>query len=335
MPAVQTQFNAFHAAIKLDEDDEKETLQTKRDTLLRALKANLPSTAPKFTSFHQGSYSMHTGVVPLNGNFDIDIGIVFECERKAYPDPVVLKKIVRDALDTHGRTVNIRRPCVTVNYMTGDVTNYHVDLAIYAQRADGLLDLAKGKEHSATEHRVWETSDPEQLTKLICGRFSDDAERAQYRRCIRYMKRWRDYQFLKGGPLSIAITVAAYKWFQPKKAATGTYLDLEALLAFVEAMLAGVTHQSTDEGLHKRLSVALLVTPYGDLTAKMSKTQMETFLTALQNLRDALVKASNDPVPEDACKVLAGQFGSAFPIPEKADTAKAVRAPVVHTGNSA
>jgi len=218
MPAVQTQFNAFHAAIKLDEDDEKETLQTKRDTLLRALKANLPSTAPKFTSFHQGSYSMHTGVVPLNGNFDIDIGIIFECERKAYPDPVVLKKIVRDALDTHGRTVNIRRPCVTVNYMTGDVTNYHVDLAIYAQRADGLLDLAKGKEHSATEHRVWETSDPEQLTKLICGRFSDDAERAQYRRCIRYMKRWRDYQFLKGGPLSIAITVAAYKWFQPKKA---------------------------------------------------------------------------------------------------------------------
>jgi len=335
MPAVQTQFNAFHAAIKLDEDDEKETLQTKRDTLLRALKANLPSTAPKFTSFHQGSYSMHTGVVPLNGNFDIDIGIIFECERKAYPDPVVLKKIVRDALDTHGRTVNIRRPCVTVNYMTGDVTNYHVDLAIYAQRADGLLDLAKGKEHSATEHRVWETSDPEQLTKLICGRFSDDAERAQYRRCIRYMKRWRDYQFLKGGPLSIAITVAAYKWFQPKKAATGTYLDLEALLAFVEAMLAGVTYQSTDEGLHKRLSVALLVTPYGDLTAKMSKTQMETFLTALQNLRDALVKASNDPVPEDACKVLAGQFGSAFTIPEKADTAKAVRAPVVHTGNSA
>jgi hypothetical protein len=335
MPAVQTQFNAFHSAIKLDIDDEKATLQAKRDTLLRALDANLPKDAPAYTSFHQGSYSMHTGVVPLNGNYDIDVGIIFDCERSAYPDPVVLKKIVRDALDTHGRTVNIRRPCVTVNYMTGDVTNYHVDLAIYAQRSDGLLDLAKGKEHSATEHRIWETSNPKELTKLICGRFSDAAELAQYRRCIRYMKRWRDYQFLKGGPLSIAITVAAYRWFQPKKAATGTYLDLEALLAFVESMLAEATWQMHDEGPHKRLSVPLLVTPYGDLTAKMSKTQMESFLTALQNFRDALVKAYNDPVPEDACKVLAGQFGTAFPIPEKADTAKAVRAPVVHTGNSA
>ena len=85
------------------------------------------------------------------------------------------------------------------------------------------------------------------------------------------MKRWRDVQFLKGGPLSIAITVAAYKWFQPKKAVTGTYLDLEALLAFVDAMRAAVTWKTTDEGLHQRLGVELLVTPYGDLTAKMSK----------------------------------------------------------------
>ncbi len=335
MPAVQTQFNAFHDVIKLDMEDEKATLQTKRDTLLRALTANLPATAPSFTSFHQGSYSMHTGAVPLNGNYDIDVGIIFDCTRDAYPDPVALKKIVRDALDTHGRRVNIRRPCVTVNYMTGDVTNYHVDLAIYAKRSDGLLDLAKGKEHSQPEHRIWETTDPQLLTKLICGRFNDAGELAQYRRCIRYLKRWRDYQFLKGGPLSIAITVAAYKWFQPKRGVTGTYLDLEALLAFVTAMLSEVTWQSTDEGLHQRLSVPLLVTPYGDLTAKMSKAQMENFLGALENLQTALADALDDPVPEDACKLLAKQFGSAFPIPEKADTARAARAPVVHTGNSA
>jgi len=335
MPAVQTQFNAFHAAIKLDMDDEKATLQAKRDTLLRALDANLPDDAPAYTSFHQGSYSMHTGAVPLNGNYDIDVGIIFDIERSAYPDPVVLKKIVRDALDTHGRSVNIRRPCVTVNYMSGDVINYHVDLAIYAKRSDGLLDLAKGKEHSSEEHRVWETSDPQLLTTLIRGRFSDAGELAQYRRCIRYLKRWRDFQFLKGGPLSIAITVAAYKWFQPKKSTTGTFLDLEALLAFVEAMLAEVSWQITDEGLHKRLSVPLLVTSYGDLTAKMSKLRMESFLGALGKLQTALANALDDAVPEDACKLLAKQFGSAFPIPEKADTAKVARSPVVHTGNSA
>ena len=98
MPAVQKQFEDFHSAICFDEDDEKATLREKRDIIIKALKDNLGDDVPSFTNFNQGSYSMHTGVVPLDGNFDIDVGLVFDCDQNKFPDPVVLKKKVRDAV---------------------------------------------------------------------------------------------------------------------------------------------------------------------------------------------------------------------------------------------
>jgi hypothetical protein len=334
MPAVQKQFDDFHTKIKLDEDDEKAKLREKRDTLLRTLDVNLPDDVPAFEYFHQGSYSMHTGVVPLDGNYDIDVGLVFDCKRDRYPDPVELKKKVRDALDSNGRTVNIRRPCVTVNYMRDGVPLYHVDLAIYAKRDDGLLDLAKGKEHSEAAQRLWEVSDPKRLSELICTRFKD-TDLAQYRRCIRYSKRWRDVQFYSGAPLSIALTVAAYRWFEPNQTTNGTYIDLLAMRDWVVAMLGRFEWVSTDEGFYDRLKVELPVTPNVDLMGWMTKAQMEYFKSALERLRDALDSAYNETLPEEACGLLAKQFGEEFPVPAKSETAKAVGAPFVHTGNSA
>lgn len=336
MPAVQKQFEEFHTAIKLDNDDEKAKLRDKRDVLIHALDENLEDDVPDFETFVQGSYSMHTGIVPLDGDYDIDVGVIFDCKQGQYPDPVVLKKKVRDALDTHGRTVLIRRPCVTVNYMRAGVSEYHVDLAIYAKRDDGLLDIAKGKENSANEFRVWEASDPKKLTKLICDAFNDDKELAQYRRSIRYLKRWRNVQFRNGGaPRSIALTVAAREWFKPKFESSGKPSDLLAMLDWVNSMLNHFHGVVTDEGYHERLKVFLPVTPAGDLMDALTKQQMETFKAKLEVLRDALEEAYDEDLPEDACKVLQKEFGDDFKVPEKAATAKAAIPPVISTGNSA
>ena len=84
-------------------------------------------------------------------------------------------------------------------------------MVAYVKRDDGKFDLAKGKEHSEQSKRVWEVSEPKRLTELMSSRFTDE-DLAQYRRCIRYLKRWRDVQFNSGAPLSIALTVAAYRW---------------------------------------------------------------------------------------------------------------------------
>lgn len=337
MPAVQKQFEDFHSAIKLDEDNEKATLREKREILIKALKEKLPGDVPAFENFNQGSYSMHTGVVPIDGNFDIDVGLIFDCKKDKYPDPVVLKKKVRDALDSNFRTVVIRRPCVTVNYQVDGEPEYHVDLVIYAKREDGLLDLAKGKENSASEYRIWEDSDPKKLTELIRTRFNDAEELAQYRRCIRYMKRWRHVQFRNGGaPLSIALTCAARDWFSPSFSTAGKPLDLQAMLAWVKEMLARWEAVYTSEdGLYYRLKVHLPVVPYGDLMEGMTKGQMDTFKQRLEGLRDALQSAYDEELPEDACKTLSKQFGDDFKVPDKQATAKAVTAPVISTGSSA
>lgn len=337
MPAVQKQFEDFHRAICFDEDDEKATLREKREILIQALRKNLVDDVPAFTSFNQGSYSMHTGVVPLDGNFDIDVGLIFDCKPDKFPDPVVLKKKVRDAVDTNFRTVEIRRPCVTVNYISGGKKAYHVDLAVYSQDASGTLYLAKGKENSAEEHRVWEVSDPKGLTKLVCGRFEAAEELAQYRRCIRYLKRWRHWQFSgSGAPVSIALTVAALNWFKPNFGTSGKPGDLLAMLDWVQTILANFTAEyREDGGWHWRLKVLLPVAPNTDLMAKRTAVQMKDFKERLEALRDALQDAYDEELPEEACKVLNKQFGDDFKIPEKAETAKAVAPAVISTGNSA
>lgn len=337
MPAVQKQFEDFHSAICLEEEDEKATLREKRDTIIEALKANLGEEVPSFTNFNQGSYSMHTGVAPIDGNFDIDVGLVFECDQSKYPDPVVLKKKVRDAVDSNFRTVAIRRPCVTVNYISDGKIAYHVDLAIYCRDSHGRLHLAKGKENSAAEHRIWEASDPKGLTKLVCGAFEDSEQLAQYRRCIRYLKRWRQWQFSgPGAPISIALTVAALKWFRPNFGTSGKPVDLLAMLDWVQAMLDSFANEyHEDGGWHMRLKVLLPVEPYNDLLSKRTAAQMKDFKERLETLRDALQRAYDEQLPEDACKVLKRQFGDDFKVPEKPETAKKVAPAVISTGNSA
>lgn len=334
MASLQTQFDIFHSTIKLGEDDEKANLRSKRETLIDALRARLDDGVPSFTTFNQGSYSMSTGVRPLDGNYDIDVGVVFDCTRNRYPDPVELKKKIRDALNTHNRTVAIRRPCVTVNYMRDGNIEYHVDLAVYVKRPDGLLDIGKGKEHSAPENRVWEASDPRNLTELICTRF-EGAQLNQYRRCIRYLKRWRHVRFSSGGPLSIALTAAAYHWFKPYQTSSGTILDIVALHSWVDTMLQLFSYKVTDEGVHQRLTVQLPVTPYSDLMQGMTRTQMEKFQCELKALKEALQSAYDETLPEEAAKKLVKVFGDDFPVPEKSTTAKAVSAAFIGTGNSA
>ena len=258
------------------------------------------------------------------------------CQASGDELPVSLKKKVRGALDTHGRTVLIRRPCVTVNYMCNGSPEYHVDLAIYAKRSDNLLDIAKGKENSATEYREWQASDPKMLTKVICEAFSEVNDLAQYRRCIKYIKRWRDFQFRNGGaPLSIALTVAAKMWFKPKFETSGKPADLRALLDWINSILNNFVGTNTAEGYHKRLRVDLPVSPYSDLMEYMTKQQMGIFHANLEALRDALNDAYDEDLPEDACKLLIKQFGDDFKVPEKSQTAKAAAAPVISTGHSA
>ncbi|USX13086.1 nucleotidyltransferase [Oxalobacteraceae bacterium OTU3CAMAD1] len=306
---LQIMFERFHAAIKLDENDERLKLRTKREILLRALKKKLAVHSLEFESFDQGSYAMRTGVVPKDGNYDIDVGLIFDCSLERFPNPVSLKTLVHDALAGSNRTVAIRRACVTVTYFRNGVQDYHVDLAVYLRQLDGHLILGKGRKYSEAEKCEWLPSAPTELTQFILSKF-DGEEQAQYRRCIRYLKRWRDENFSAGAPLSIALTVAAALWFEPKRATDETFADLDAVLALVKTMQRKFGN-NFDLG---RLSVPLPGVKKIDLMSGLTSGQMSVFKERLDCLKDALSNCYGVDSAAEAARILRLQFGSEFPL---------------------
>lgn len=337
MADLQRYFDQFHDTIRLAPYEENAELRLKRDLLLGELKKKLPVEVPAFRPFNQGSYAMNTGTMPKDGNYDIDVGLVFSCQKNQYPDPVSLKTKVREALEFGNRTVRVRRPCVTVEYHEGGEVAYHVDLAIYVQRADGAgLDLACGREDSPSG-RAWHHNDPERLIELVATRFKDE-EAAQMRRAIRYMKRWRDHCFVPGkGPISIALTISAYRSFTPQiELFRKTPNDAQALKGLVDAMGRGFQVVPAAYGqLVQRLVIPSPVAPFNDLLQDMPQADMDMLRLRLETLSQKLQMAIAEPRPEVACAHLATQFGTDFPTPSPEKVAKVVAAPYVHTGQSA
>lgn len=353
MADVQKHFEKFHEAIKVKRFDENATLREKRDIVLEKLAERLKKkfeeegkTVPSYATFNQGSYEMGTGVIPLDGDYDIDVGVSFYVSKADYPDPVVVKKWVFDALENHTTNVEMRRPCVTVFYQKNGESMYHVDLAVYSDEssnADGKKFLAKGKLGSSAENKFWEISDPQGVTKLVKERHSGD-DKAQFIRVIRALKRWKDFNFSSNGnaaPIGIGLTICAYYWFVANKVLTDivaskyTYNDLGAIRTVVNSMLANFRSCIVDSEVVERLQVNLPVEPYSELFSKMSINQMADLKVELDALKEALDKAEAEVDPVKACEILKKVFGDDFPVPEKAETAVKMGPAIVSSSASA
>lgn len=326
MARAQNQFESFHRTILFGYDS-SEALRSRRDTLLADLKKNISEDAPPYTTFTQGSYALDTGIHPLHGNPDMDIGVLFECSPGDYPDPLVLKKYVRDALNQHNRSVNIRRPCVTTTYYRDDLPLHHIDLAVYSLNAAEQTQIAWCRDSTPLIDREWKPSEARELTEKITNKFSG-GDRDQFRRCVRALKRWRDEKIGHKNTPSIGLTVAAYNWFAPHyDSIDGKPIDLIALRDLIDAMLA--------RWLGLRLQVNLPVAPYSDLFERMTDNQMTDLKNKLEELRDALNEAYAQADTHEACKILRKKFGDDFPVPDKSDTTKQASAGVSTSGRSA
>jgi hypothetical protein len=299
MANLQTQFNNFHNTIKVDFDD-NQPLRDKRDLIVGNLKDGLkklfPTNTPTFRFFNQGSYDLATGVEPLSGeDYDIDVGIIFSFSKSIYK-PVQVKEWVYKALNTGSRTVEIKRPCVRVQYHSNGAKWFHVDLAIYSTDKNYL-----GNE-----------------VKLLKSKITDSSDREQFRRIIRYLKRWKDYNFsstVPGRPTGIALTACCYNLFTPQKdyvynSYTNSYAyqynDQRALKNVVSGIIGVFTWNN-------KISVKLPVQPYNDLFEKMSDSQMLLMKTKIATLRDVLLAASNETSSLNVCIKLRKLFGNDFP----------------------
>ncbi len=340
MANLQSEFIKFDSEIRLKRFDEEKALRDKRELLLGDLREGLKKifkdkdqAVPKFDPISQGSYEMDTGIKPLDGDFDIDVGVnmhLLPIHDNAHSHEV--KGWVYQALQRQNRVVVWRKPCISVYY---ENDGFHVDIPVYStsEGGSGQWYLALGKEHCEKTDRVWQVADPKGLIEKIANRFEgDDAQ--QFRRVIRALKRWRLVRFSGEGnaaPLGIGLTLAAYKWFAVKKFCTDivkntyAYDDRAAMLALVQMMLAN---------FGSRLQVNLPVQPYNDVFAKMTDVQQTQFKEKLGKLETALISAGQDTSKKKASETLRQHFGDDFPLAED-ETVKNASTGVVRSSSGA
>jgi hypothetical protein len=308
MTSLQSEFTRFNDVIRLGWDDEQAILRERRDAVIDQIRRRID--APGFDVFNQGSYVLRTGVKPVDGDFDIDVGLRFHTTRETW-DPVELKRRVCAALS--GYNVEIRRPCVTVQYQRRSEPLYHVDLNVYvpAPGGDTMLYLAVGKHGDAASLKEWRYTDPLALGVAIEQKFTPD-DREQFRRVVRYLKRWKDLSFPHEGtaaPTGIALTASALQWFAPTMqrdaiANRTHYRDLHALADLVARMTAHA---------RPRLAVHLPVPPHDDLFRRMNDEQMQVFRDKLGRLADALRTALADADDSSTSDTLRRLLGDDFP----------------------
>ncbi|MFX4219158.1 nucleotidyltransferase [Aliarcobacter butzleri] len=329
---LQKEFEDFHAQIKLGTYEENSTLRDKRDLLISELETKLedekiPGTDKKltFSKLDQGSYAMNTGIKPIDDDFDIDVGVIFNITNEEY-DSGKLKKLVFDKLNSHNkRSVKYNRPCVTVEYKDG----YHVDLAIYSKNNDDI-HIAWGKENS--QEKCWYKSEPKKLTQWVSDVSSDAEESKQFRRSVRFLKKWKEKKFVSDGnaaPASIGLTIQArnhFKYFE------GSYLN--ALIHIVNGMKRDFYNNTQTQMMN--IVICLPVEPYKNVYYKMSEPQQNNFSEQVDALLEALISAKEHSSRKEACKILRKIFGVEFPLSDDDDATENSKAlPFVTTGNNA
>lgn len=305
----QPKFLRFHDNVKLGNTDENATLREKREAVLKRMRDK----GLVFSTYNQGSYAMGTGVVPVQADYDIDVGVIFTGDTRP-TDPLSLKKTVYDTVFGHTTNVEWRRHCIRVQYVKAGEPTYHVDLPVYWKDRWGALTLAVGKQNSGSDHKEWQESDPQGLVERVTGHLTGE-DKWQFRRVIRYLKRWKDVHFPVMGnaaPVGIGITIAALNWFVASKDWNATtsagYDDLEATLSLVNRMRDAFTSAWRDNEWAARLDVRLPVKPYKDVFQRMTNQQMKEFKERLDTLATRLAEAKRTGKPDELVRAFGGDF---------------------------
>ena len=143
---------------------------------------------------------------------------------------------------------------------------------------------------------------------------------AQFRRVVRYLKRWKDENFPKTGhaaPTGLSLTVAAYYWFSSNKtrdyySGRDSYDDLSATLAVAKQLQANfgqAWNWSTNSNRHT-ITLTFPFAPKDNVFGKMTEQQQEEFYQRLGQLISNLEQAKHS----DNATYLRKAFGSEFPL---------------------
>lgn len=268
----QHYFYKFNQAITLTEREHYAHVLAVRDKVLSIFPAATPSDYKTFRKHIWGSYAMGTGIRPLPGNdYDIDIGLVYNL-RPSDATPQDLKGAIYNSLESAGYNPQWMRPCIQIAF-----TGYHLDISVFTREGDRLF-IAEGKQH---DHRTrWRPDGMEWFVQLIWNHPNTEYAE-QFRRIIRYLKRWKDIHFgyvgMKG-PVGLALTVMAYRWYSPQAD------DLSALRV--------VVRQAVRYFEQRNMTLEFPYEPNDNLLRKMSNEQVYQMLGRFQQLSQWLDQAA-------------------------------------------
>lgn len=324
--ALQNRYQEFHDAIKLTRESEQYKKAKEKDDLITpkvetAFKDNGYTVKPNIL---QGSMATATGIIPLDGDYDIDRGLVIDSDG-APSDPLEPKKIIKDVLKDHGFSdPRIKKPCVTADYKKDPM---HIDYPTY-KLTGTAYELAVGKEHAKQENKKWDHSDPKGLISWITsssnhrtGVSLTQDQKQQFYRLVRYVKRWRDFKYeaesSRKKVFSIALTVMLKEAFDPVEND-----DNEALLNALNVILDQKTYFIHTGSDTYSIAVELPTAPYRDIFDGKGDQVGTTLRNRLIRLRKALKDASGMGTEKQQCKKLREQFGDDFPEGKDEDRVK-------------
>lgn len=329
---IQAHFNVFDKNIYLTSHSEGYKKAKEKDvSILKDIKTAFKDAGyPVIDSFMQGSFDVNTAINSLEGDFDIDRAIVIDCDA-APESPLEPKKLILDILTKRNfKDPRIKKPCVTADYLS---TNLHIDYIVYKRKGENY-SLAVGKLNSATESQEWSPSDPKGLSSWINSPDnygeSKPNKRKQFKRLVRYMKRWRDVNFtenVRNKIFSIALTVMLKEQYKPNYSDSVISDDLSVLKTVIDNILDASYFKKQFPSEDYRVYVDLPSKPYRDIFQhKVSGGLSEngSDLDVGNQLRNKLVKLQSklqgalDETDEiKQCTILNDVFGNDFKIPCK------------------
>ena len=332
--SIQTHFNNFDKKIYITTfSDEYKDAKDKDDSILSDIKAKFKEQGYTIKeSFLQGSFSVLTAIKNKDKDYDIDRSVVISSE-DAPDDPVAPKKEVLAVLENRNfQNAKVKLPCITADYKSKKL---HIDYTVYTKDDAGNYKLAVGKVGSSDNIKEWALSDPIGLRDWISSSEgygeSPVSKRKQYKRLVRFMKRWRDEKFseeVRKKIFSIGLTVMIKNEYKPDSEATEVEDDLNVLKKVVDNILSGSYFSLVSSNPDQyRISVMLPKSPFKDIfqhknssgitidgSDKNIGTQLKNQLETLKGkLKDALDE--KDEIKQ--CEILNKVFGSDFEIPEK------------------
>ncbi len=255
----------------------------------------------------QGSFTMNTIIRPLNGEFDIDIGIYFkfqENDRDQWATPQTVSGWVFNAVKNHTSIPPENKiTCVRVTYKPitpGSDYGYHVDLPIYGEYENWWG--SRYKVIGMNDNRQWnEKSDPLAFTEWFNEKcLKNEKDKKQLIRIVKYLKAWKDFQTKDiKMPSGMILTVIAAKNFQPhERDDVALYNTLNEICSL----------------LWWSFSVTKPVEPENNLVAEniFSSRRKVFFMERLRELRDDAYSATRCDSSDEAISLWQKHFGERF-----------------------